>query len=144
MKAKNLFLVALLMVTFGTSDLFAQVTQTTTTVQTSKPKRKYTKKIKADATYPTQGMPSTNAAVKPKRKYTRKTTVTSNTTMSPAAKTVSTKTVAKSTYQTKKTAPQKATYQPTSGGTVNGHQILVGPRGGKYYINKNGHKTYVK
>ena len=32
----------------------------------------------------------------------------------------------------------------SSRGSANGSPIMVGPRGGAYYINKNGNKTYVK
>lgn len=30
-----------------------------------------------------------------------------------------------------------------SGEYYNGHKIYTGPRGGRYYINKNGQKTYI-
>lgn len=29
------------------------------------------------------------------------------------------------------------------GDTYNGHKIYTGPRGGRYYINSNGNKTYI-
>lgn len=29
-------------------------------------------------------------------------------------------------------------------GTYNGKKVYTGPKGGKYYINKNGNKTYIK
>ena len=32
----------------------------------------------------------------------------------------------------------------SSGTTTSGKTIITGPRGGKYYINKNGNKTYIK
>ncbi|MFH0761446.1 MAG: hypothetical protein V2A67_08080 [Bacteroidota bacterium] len=38
----------------------------------------------------------------------------------------------------------KSSSVPTSSGTYNGKTIYTGPRGGKYYINKNGNKTYIK
>lgn len=31
-----------------------------------------------------------------------------------------------------------------TGETYNGHKVQTGPKGGKYYINKNGNKTYLK
>lgn len=31
-----------------------------------------------------------------------------------------------------------------SGDTYNGHQVQTGPRGGRYYINSHGNKTYIK
>ena len=31
----------------------------------------------------------------------------------------------------------------SNGEYYNGHKIYTGPRGGKYYINKNGNKTYI-
>ena len=33
---------------------------------------------------------------------------------------------------------------PSGGESYNGHDITTGPRGGKYYINSNGNKTYIK
>jgi colicin import membrane protein len=30
-----------------------------------------------------------------------------------------------------------------NGEYYNGHKIYTGPRGGRYYINKNGNKTYI-
>ncbi|WP_447641424.1 MULTISPECIES: hypothetical protein [Chitinophagaceae] len=30
------------------------------------------------------------------------------------------------------------------GGYYNGHKIYIGPRGGQYYINGNGRKTYIR
>jgi len=42
---------------------------------------------------------------------------------------------------------QKATETKTkssTGDTYKGREILTGPRGGKYYINANGKKTYIK
>jgi hypothetical protein len=38
-----------------------------------------------------------------------------------------------------------STGTPTGGcsGTYNGHQLYTGPRGGCYYINSNGNKTYI-
>ena len=29
------------------------------------------------------------------------------------------------------------------GGYYHGHKIHIGPRGGRYYINRNGNKTYI-
>ncbi|WP_343023392.1 hypothetical protein [Flavobacterium sp. PL12] len=29
-------------------------------------------------------------------------------------------------------------------GEYNGRKVYTGPRGGKYYINKNGNKTYIQ
>ena len=167
MKTKNLFLSLLLIITFGNCDLFAQTVQQTAATQTVKAKRKYTKKVKPEASASTSStMSASDAATKPKRKYTKKVKVDNSTNVAPAQTTAATvemakpkrtytrKTptvtattsapVAKTTYQPKKVAAQKAVYQPTSGGTAGNHQILVGPRGGKYYINKNGNKTYVK
>lgn len=43
-------------------------------------------------------------------------------------------------------APKQATTvsKPATSGTYNGKQIHTGPRGGQYYINSNGNKTYIK
>ncbi len=51
----------------------------------------------------------------------------------------------KSTYEPNST-PSKAVSPPTksSGTTGSGRTIYTGPRGGKYYINSKGNKTYVK
>ncbi|RZJ89924.1 MAG: hypothetical protein EOO20_09635 [Chryseobacterium sp.] len=38
--------------------------------------------------------------------------------------------------------PRKQSY--SSGETYRGREVHVGPRGGRYYINKNGNKTYIK
>lgn len=38
----------------------------------------------------------------------------------------------------------KSSYRIENEEYYNGHKILTGPRGGKYYINKNGNKTYIK
>lgn len=37
----------------------------------------------------------------------------------------------------------KARSSSHNGGYYNGHKIYTGPRGGKYYINGNGKKTYI-
>ncbi|WP_372775653.1 hypothetical protein [Mangrovibacterium sp.] len=51
----------------------------------------------------------------------------------------------KSTYEPNST-PSKAASSPakSSGTTGSGRTIYTGPRGGKYYINSKGNKTYVK
>jgi colicin import membrane protein len=51
----------------------------------------------------------------------------------------------KSTYEPNST-PSKAVSSPakSSGTTGSGRTIYTGPRGGKYYINSNGKKTYIK
>lgn len=41
-----------------------------------------------------------------------------------------------------KTHKVKAT-SSDSGDYYKGHKIYTGPRGGRYYINKNGNKTYI-
>jgi len=39
---------------------------------------------------------------------------------------------------------QKVKKQSSDAGEYyNGHKIYTGPRGGRYYINKNGNKTYI-
>lgn len=61
------------------------------------------------------------------------------------------------TAQTKKSTVKKATSKPVTkktksvakttnddGETYNGHKVYTGPRGGKYYINSHGNKTYIK
>ena len=106
----------------------------------------YTKKVKVDNSVQVAPAKTTAATemAKPKRTYTRKTPTVSASAPTAVVTAPAANTVARNTYQAKKVAPQKAAYQPTSGGTSGNHQILVGPRGGKYYINKNGNKTYVK
>jgi colicin import membrane protein len=42
-------------------------------------------------------------------------------------------------------APEKAESKPSKGSSYSGsNQIQTGPRGGKYYINSHGNKTYIK
>jgi colicin import membrane protein len=188
MKTKNLFLVLLVLITFGSTEIFGQTVEPASSSQTSrskrkytkkpkaaadnaisattdataKPKRKYTKKVKEATDNPVSTM--TDATAKPKRTYTKKTQTT-NVTSAPAVadNTVSTPKVKRSytrkvpvnnptspavvqnNYPQSKTVAQaKTPYTPKSAGVEKNHQILVGPRGGKYYINKNGNKTYVK
>ncbi|KAF5308683.1 hypothetical protein FQR65_LT18007 [Abscondita terminalis] len=57
-------------------------------------------------------------------------------------------TTKKATTKAKKevAAAKKETVSSTdklSGEKYNGHQVYVGPKGGKYYINSNGNKTYI-
>jgi len=56
--------------------------------------------------------------------------------------------VAKATKESKakvaKVKETKAPKAPQVAGEKNGKKIMVGPKGGKYYINANGKKTYVK
>ncbi len=59
-------------------------------------------------------------------------------TQTTAAPTTSTKTQAAPRATTTKTA------DPVSGTDSKGRTIYAGPRGGHYYIDKNGHKEYVK
>jgi len=47
------------------------------------------------------------------------------------------KTKTTQTDKLKKTAEDDGEY-------YHGHKVYTGPRGGKYYINKNGNKTYIK
>jgi colicin import membrane protein len=49
---------------------------------------------------------------------------------------------ARAAQQTIRQAPLRET--ESSAGTYNGHQIYIGPRGGRYYINGNGNKTYIR
>jgi colicin import membrane protein len=51
----------------------------------------------------------------------------------------------KSTYEPNST-PNKSVTTPSksTGNTGSGRKIYTGPRGGKYYINSNGNKTYIK
>lgn len=47
--------------------------------------------------------------------------------------------------KSEKSNNNKAKIEKTSTGeTYNGKIVHTGPRGGKYYINKNGNKTYIK
>lgn len=47
--------------------------------------------------------------------------------------------------KSEKSNNSKAKVEKTSTGeTYNGKTVHTGPRGGKYYINKNGNKTYIK
>lgn len=56
------------------------------------------------------------------------------------------KTAAEETEDLKETALSKAAEKKVSDkatGTYKGKKVYTGPRGGKYYINKNGNKTYI-
>ncbi|KIA88870.1 hypothetical protein [Kaistella jeonii] len=116
-----------------------------------KPKRKYTRKTDLAVT-PTISTTTNNSIIKPKRTYTRKTAVNA---VAPTTSIVQTTTssVQPATKYTQAVTPAKTAlahntvkqaYHPSNGGDYNGHQVLVGPKGGKYYINKNGNKTYIK
>ena len=50
-----------------------------------------------------------------------------------------------STNKVKKSTatPTKATAGKLSSEKYNGHDVYIGPEGGKYYINSNGNKTYI-
>ena len=56
------------------------------------------------------------------------------------------KTAAEETEDLKETALSKAAEKKVTDkatGTYKGKKVYTGPRGGKYYINKNGNKTYI-
>lgn len=42
-----------------------------------------------------------------------------------------------------KTHKVRSSKNSDNGDYYNGHKIYTGPRGGRYYINKNGNKTYI-
>lgn len=51
-------------------------------------------------------------------------------------------------FAQKKSKPKARTHKIKSsssknGDYYNGHKIYTGPRGGRYYINRNGRKTYI-
>jgi colicin import membrane protein len=52
-----------------------------------------------------------------------------------------TQTTVKKQTATAKTAEKKVTDKATE--TYNGKKVYTGPKGGKYYINSNGNKTYI-
>lgn len=149
MKIKNLFLALFLLVAFGTTEFFSQTTATakpqrtyskkpdatkTSATATAKPQRTYTKK-------PDERTSATSTDAKPKRTYTKETTAPAKTATASSKAGNSAKAKA-----TKQQSTQKPTgyQQTTTGKNYNGHQVMVGPRGGRYYINKNGNKTYIK
>ena len=45
--------------------------------------------------------------------------------------------------KTHKTHKVRSSSSSDNGDTYNGHKIYTGPRGGRYYINSNGKKTYI-
>jgi len=48
------------------------------------------------------------------------------------------------TVSAKKSKPRKTkSVSVDDGEYYNGHKIYTGPRGGRYYINHNGNKTYI-
>jgi colicin import membrane protein len=75
--------------------------------------------------------------VKKETKVLEKKVTAKKETVSKVAK----KKVAKTIKETNEKAPKKA---DKITGTYNGKKVYTGPRGGKYYINKNGNKTYVQ
>lgn len=54
------------------------------------------------------------------------------------------KTTHKKTYSKRGGGSYATPNTSSSTETYNGHEVFTGPRGGKYYINKNGNKTYIK
>jgi colicin import membrane protein len=50
----------------------------------------------------------------------------------------------KSTYEPNKRPQKVTTTTPSSSGSTSGRTIYTGPRGGRYYINSHGNKTYIK
>ncbi|MBO9592516.1 MAG: hypothetical protein J7599_06355 [Niabella sp.] len=49
----------------------------------------------------------------------------------------------KSVTPKKSKTRKTATVNSDDGEYYNGHKIYTGPRGGRYYINRNGNKTYI-
>jgi len=129
---------------------------TTTTAAPVKVKRTYTKRVQTapaaatTATGTTQTAPTaatTTAPVKAKRVRKPKAEMTpatgaattAPTTTAPAAGKMATK--SNSTYVPK----SNSTYVPKSlGKDAKGHDILLGPNGGQYYIGSTGKKEYLK
>lgn len=148
MKPIKIILMLLMFTAFGTSEFFGQTIEGST--QTTKPKRKYTKKSDVVATSvvthsATESTPAISKT-KPKRTYSKSNTAPAVATPAPNPN-EQTQTVSahQPTYRRPMQTPTaKIAYTPGNGGTYNGHQVFVGPKGGKYYINKNGNKTYIK
>ena len=161
---KNLIL-SLTIVFFGNSIYKAQIT--------TKPTRTYTKKVeqstnntpttKPTRTYATKVVTTNNSSnsVKPSRTYATKPENKSNSNTPPIPKITENKPAKTEKVEPQTTAPKKEssgswfskifgnskksnTKAQTTNETYKGHQVLIGPKGGKYYINKNGNKTYIK
>lgn len=60
------------------------------------------------------------------------------------AKKVSTSETKKATAVKEQVKNAKVTGEDKVTGTYNGKKVYTGPRGGRYYINDNGNKTYIK
>ncbi len=106
----------------------------------AKPKRTYVKKSEVPA--------ATTPTAKPSRTYAKKTdnTVKPTTETENKNRTYTSNTKAKSPKAKTNTKAKttKASKTSKAVATENGRTIYTGPRGGKYYINKNGNKTYIK
>ncbi|WP_300603891.1 hypothetical protein [Niabella sp.] len=64
--------------------------------------------------------------------------------VSPSPAQAKKKAATQKTVTGKKSKPGKTkTIAPDDGEYYNGHKIYTGPRGGRYYINRNGNKTYI-
>ncbi|MBZ4188861.1 hypothetical protein [Niabella beijingensis] len=63
---------------------------------------------------------------------------------SPSDAQVKKKSSTQKTVTAKKGPTRKAKARASDDGEYyNGHKIYTGPRGGRYYINRNGNKTYI-
>ena len=127
---KKLFLLGLLF-TYSVT-FYAQETKTTTELKTTK-KTGYDYNKDVDVKTPAK-----KDAVKTetKSKTTEKKVADKKETVSK-----DTKKKTPTLKESNEKAPKKADKVT---GEYNGHKVYTGPKGGKYYINKNGNKTYIQ
>jgi colicin import membrane protein len=142
---KYLFLLLVFML-FGNSNCYSQNT---------KPQRTYTKKEETSTKNTTIGKPIRTYATKPENKNMHtETTISGTKNPEPKAAIPEKNEKEKSTSEKEKSggllswlfgnSTKTNTKAQKTSDTYKGHPVYVGPKGGKYYINKNGNKTYIK
>jgi colicin import membrane protein len=111
--------------------------ETSSPTSSQKPTRTYAKKPDDRNANPISEVKKQSIPEKPKKTNTNET-VTTTAEKKPKTSFWSSLFGGKS-----KTSNGNHTSQKTNE-TYKGHAVYVGPKGGKYYINKNGNKTYIK
>lgn len=140
----NRILVLLVMLATGSS-FFAQTTMPSTTTKSTTAQREK-KKLVLKKQQANASIPSTVPVDKPKTLKLKKVKDVAPANVQPTLSNQPAKNYQPKATQTAAVKPKKTnTIQSTASGEMyNGHQVMVGSRGGKYYINKNGNKTYIK
>ena len=139
-KLKNLALALIMLV--SVNQVSAQAVKTTTTAKDTKVATM--KKVKATLTPDQQAAKDAAKAARKQAKMNAKAakTAAATTTATKTATTAATTTA--TAVKTTATAVKTKVAPVATGADAKGRTIMTGARGGKYYINKNGNKTYVK